>query len=44
MASPALSGVLDNDAEYVAPQDMLAEMRENNKDPAPTCYGSCVKR
>ena len=24
--------VLDNDAEYVEPQDMLAELREDNKD------------
>jgi starvation-inducible DNA-binding protein len=24
--------VLDNDAEYVSPQDMLAELREDNKD------------
>lgn len=24
--------VLDNDTEYVEPQDMLAELRENNKD------------
>src|SRR5881296_3080855 len=24
--------VLDNDAEYVDPQDMLAELREDNKD------------
>jgi starvation-inducible DNA-binding protein len=24
--------VLDNDADYVTPQDMLAELREDNKD------------
>jgi starvation-inducible DNA-binding protein len=27
-----LQRVLDNDADYVTPQDMLAELREDNKD------------
>src|SRR5215470_10074022 len=27
-----LQRVLDNDAEYVAPDDMLAELRDDNKD------------
>ena len=29
--SPALQRVLDNDADYVEPSDMLAELREDNK-------------
>ena len=41
-----LQRVLDNDADYVTPGDMLAELREDNKDLAGrlrTTHGLCAE-
>jgi len=42
-----LQRLLDNDAEYVTPQDMLAELREDNKQLAASmreAHGVCAER
>jgi hypothetical protein len=35
--------VIDNDADYVEPLDMLAELREDNQTLAARACGRCMK-
>ena len=40
--SPACSALLDNDADFVTPLDMLAELRDDNKAPDPAHARDCT--